>query len=102
VTAAGISRRAAERRTITPELAVMLAEARRARGWSLREAARRIGCTPGSVVHWERGRRAPSAYYALKLVRAYGLGGPRAARLLDEAVEEAGMSSPWREGQRRR
>jgi transcriptional regulator with XRE-family HTH domain len=90
------------RRTITAELAAMLAAARKAHGWSFREAARRVSCTSGSIAHWEAGRRAPSAYYADRLIEAYGLTGPDAERLLAEAVPDAGKSSPWRGGCRRR
>jgi len=80
----------------------MLAAARKAHGWSLRQAARRVGCTAGSIVHWEAGRRAPSAYYTGCLIEAYRLPGRDADWLLAEAVPDAGLSSPWRGGRRRR
>jgi DNA-binding XRE family transcriptional regulator len=80
----------------------MLAAARREHGWSIRQAAQRVGCTPGCIVHWEAGRRAPSAFYAAKLIQAFDLGTADADALWAEAVPDAGMSSPWREGKRRR
>lgn len=79
----------------------MLAAARKAHGWSLREAARRVGCTAGSIVHWEAGRRAPSAHYAGQIIDAYDLA-DEAQRVWAEAVPDAGMSSPWRGGRWRR
>lgn len=80
----------------------MLTAARKAHRWSLREAARRVGCTPGSIVHWEAGRRAPSAYYADRLIMVYDLSDDDAEELWAEAVPDAGLSSPWRGGRRRR
>lgn len=91
-----------ERHTISEALAAKLASARKARGWSIRQAARRVGCTPGSIVHWEAARRAPSAYYAHQVITAYGLDDDDAGQLWDEAVPDAGMSSPRRGGQRHR
>jgi transcriptional regulator with XRE-family HTH domain len=74
----------------------MLADARRGRGWSLREAARRIGCAPGTVVHLERGRRAPSVVLAHGIVGAYRLDDHQADMLMAEAVDNAGKSSPYK------
>jgi len=90
----------APRRTITRELAQALADARRARGWSLREAARRIGCAHGTVAHLERGRRAPSVVMAESIADAYRLDDQWALRLLAEAVEGAGKDSPYKTGRR--
>jgi transcriptional regulator with XRE-family HTH domain len=84
------------RRVITPALAAMLANARRSRGLSLRQAARRAGCTPGTIVHLERGRRVPSVITALGIIRAYRLDPVQAEQLLAEAVDDAGKSSPWK------
>jgi len=72
----------------------MLADARRGRGWSLREAARRTGCTAGTVVHLEAGRRAPSVALAENIIGAYRLDDGQARMLLAEAVDGAGKSSP--------
>ena len=84
------------RRTVSPELAAMLAAARRRRGWSLRRAAREIGCSPGTVVHLEKSRRAPSVILAWDIIRAYRLGDAQADMLLDDAVDDAGKSSPYK------
>lgn len=74
----------------------MLAAARRDRGWSLREAARRAGVTPGTVVHLEKGRRAPSIAVAEDIIAAYRLPYADAERLRSAAVTDAGRSSPPR------
>jgi DNA-binding XRE family transcriptional regulator len=84
------------RRTVTPELAAVLAAARRRRGWSLREAARNVGVAPGTIVHLEKARRAPSAVVARNIIRAYRLTDAEEAMLWAEAVEAAGWDSPWK------
>lgn len=83
------------RRVVTPQTAGMLA-ARRNRGWSLRRAAREIGCSFGTVAHLEKGRRAPSLTTAYAIIDAYGLGHRQAQQLLDDAVDDAGKSSPYK------
>lgn len=85
------------RRVISPGLAAMLADARRARGLSLRAAARLAGCSAGTIVHLEKGRRAPSVITAWGIIDAYRLGPRQTAQLMDEAVD-AGKSSPWKTG----
>jgi transcriptional regulator with XRE-family HTH domain len=84
------------RRVITPDVAAMLARARRSRGWSLREAARRAGVAPGTIVHLEAARRAPSAIVAADIIEAYGLAYADAELLRGAAVTDAGRSSPLR------
>lgn len=90
------------RRTITPELAEMLAAARRRRRWPLREAARNAGVAAGTIVHLEKARRAPSVVVAENIIRAYRLTPAEAAMLRAEAVEGAGKDSPFRQGGGRR
>jgi hypothetical protein len=80
------------RRTITPGLAGMLAAARRGRGWSVREAARRARCSPGMIVHLEKARRAPSTLLAEDIIDGYRLDYRQADLLLAEAVDDAGRS----------
>jgi transcriptional regulator with XRE-family HTH domain len=84
------------RRTVTPELAAVLAAARRRRGWSLREAARNVQVAYGTIAHLEKARRAPSIIVAENLIRAYRLTGAEARMLLAEAVEGAGKDSPFK------
>lgn len=86
------------RRVISPALAAMLTEARRARGLSLRKAARLAGCTPGTIVHLEKGRCAPSVITASGIIDAYKLGPCEAERLMAEAVDGAGKNSPYKAG----
>ncbi len=83
------------RRTITSELAEMLAGARRRRRWSLREAGRNAGVAPGTIVHLEKARRAPSTVVAENIIRAYELAPSEAAMLRAEAVEGVGKDSPF-------
>jgi DNA-binding XRE family transcriptional regulator len=86
------------RRTVSPQVAEMLAAARRGRGLSIRQAAGLIGCAPGTVVHLEKGRRAPSLITARAVIAAYRLGPDAAALLLADAVHDAGKCSPYRAG----
>ena len=84
------------RRTITPELAEVLAAARRRLGLSVREAARRADVSTGTIVHLEKARRAPSIVVAENLIDAYWLGPREAAMLRAEAVKGAGKDSPYK------
>jgi DNA-binding XRE family transcriptional regulator len=84
------------RHTITADLAAMLAAARRRLGWPLRAAARNVGVSEGTIVHLEKGRRAPSTVVAEAIIRAYELSDAEAAMLLAEAVEGAGWDSPYK------
>jgi transcriptional regulator with XRE-family HTH domain len=77
---------------LLPATASMLAEARRSRGWSLRQAGRAIGCSYESVRLMELRRRVPSVAIALAIARAYELGAEDAGRLLAEAADDAGYS----------
>jgi DNA-binding XRE family transcriptional regulator len=85
----------APRRTIPPDVAKMLAAAHRARGWSLRGAARHANVSAGTIVHLEKGRRAPSAAVAEDIIDGYRLGWHEADMLRAVAVP-AGKSSPWK------
>ena len=84
------------RHTVTTELAAMLAAARRRRGWSQREAARKIGVAYGMIGHLEHCRRAPSASLAEEIIDAYQLDPGEADMLWAEAVQGAGRDSPFR------
>lgn len=74
----------------------MLAVARRRRGLTVREAARNVGVTAGTIVHLEKARRAPSIVVAGDLITAYRLSPAEAAMLCTEAVEGAGKDSPYK------
>jgi DNA-binding XRE family transcriptional regulator len=88
------------RGTITADLAAVLAAARRRRRWPLREAARNVGVAPGTIVHLEKARRAPSSVVAEKIIDAYRLDPSEAAMLRAEAVQGAGWDSPYKRGAR--
>ena len=83
-----------QRHTIPRHVAVMLRDARRSRGWSLRTAGRRAGVSPSTLVHLEAARRAPSETVAAAIIRAYELLPSEAAALWDVAV--AGAGRDWR------
>ena len=51
-----------------------LREARRARGWTQPEAARRAGLNENSISRYERGDRLPDLTCLMKLVEVYGVG----------------------------
>ena len=88
----GARRDFSARRTIGQDVADMLAMARRSRGWSLRQAARRVGVTPSMIVHLEKARRAPSALVAEDIIDAYQLPDDSAELLMSAAVPDAGRS----------
>ena len=89
------------RHTITSELAAVLADGRRRRGWSLREAARNVGVAFGAISHLEHARGEPSATVARNIIRAYRLTEAEAEMLCAEAIEDAGKDSPWKRKPRR-
>lgn len=66
----------------------------------MREAARNSGVSAGTIVHLEKGRRAPSTVVAEDIVRAYQLTLTEAAMLRAEAVRGAGWDSPYKRGAR--
>lgn len=83
------------RSVVSGKVAAMLARARLSRGWSVRQAARQAGVSPGTIAHLEKARRAPSVRLAEDLIEAYELGETARALLLAEAVPDAGRSSSW-------
>jgi transcriptional regulator with XRE-family HTH domain len=85
-----------QRRTLSPAVAAMLAGARRERGWSVREAARRANVTAGTIMHLEKARRAPSTVVAKAIIYGYDLAFDEAEMLRAEEVPDAGRSSPWK------
>lgn len=52
----------------------ILAAWRARRGWTLREAGKRLGVSFSHVSDVERGRRAPSFAFMLRAERVYGIG----------------------------
>jgi len=83
------------RRTVTADLAEMLATARRRLGWTLREAAQNVGVSTGTIEHLEKARRAPSTVVARNIACAYQLSPSEADMLFAEAVAGAGKDSPF-------
>lgn len=95
---------------MTPTL---LQSARRARGWTQKRAARRLGVTQAYLSMLERGRRTPSEEVALRLAEVYSLSPaslplplgdwqPPAAGDREIAVELGRRGSPGLAARRRR
>lgn len=83
------------RSCLPAEVGRMLAVRRRGRGWSVRQAARRVGCCYGMVGMLETGRRAPSVPLAMDLADAYRLPLEDRRVLLAHAIPGAGRDSPY-------
>ncbi len=83
-------------RYLDPEVAAMLAAARRQLGWSYRQAGRKSGVAYGYLCLLEQGKRAPSVVVARILAAAYRLGEDDARRLEACAVTGAGRDWPAR------
>ena len=45
----------------------------RLKGWSTRELARRLGCSPSSVSRWVRGLASPSGETVFRLSNLFGI-----------------------------
>jgi transcriptional regulator with XRE-family HTH domain len=78
------------------DLGPLLRSARERRGWSLREAARRVRISHTYLIDLEAGRRAPSVAVAEDLREQFGLTDDEAAILDAAAVESRGRSHPLR------
>lgn len=85
-------------RHLPAELADSLYEARLARGWSLRRAARETGVSVGMLCHLQAGKRLPSAALAEDLIENLALSPEVASALRAVARPYAGRSSPYRSG----
>jgi ribosome-binding protein aMBF1 (putative translation factor) len=85
-------------RSCDPEAAAVLRNARRARGWSVSEAARRSGVSRRMIGMLEHAQRRPSESTAEALIDAYGLTGGRAAAVWSIALPLRGRDSPYRTG----
>jgi transcriptional regulator with XRE-family HTH domain len=83
-----------ERRELSREVAYTLAMARVRRGWTLKQAGERIGCSISSVHAYENGVRVPSVALAGDIARAYSLSQEDTIALMAEAVSNAGRSKP--------
>ncbi len=79
---------------LDPFTALALHRARTVRGWSYRQAARRLGVSAGHLHHLDHGHRLPSATVARALIDGYRLTADVAAALLAQAVPDAGRDSP--------
>jgi DNA-binding transcriptional regulator YiaG len=52
---------------------IVLAEARRERGWTQEELAAVVGCSLNTVKAWEAGRRSPDPVHQVRLTKALRL-----------------------------
>jgi ribosome-binding protein aMBF1 (putative translation factor) len=85
-------------RSCDPAAAAVLRDARRARGWSVSEAARRSGVSRRMIGMLEAAERRPSDSTARALITAYGLTGDRAEAVWSIALPSVGRDSPYRTG----
>jgi transcriptional regulator with XRE-family HTH domain len=85
-----------------PDVAVLLAAARRRRGLTIARAAALAGISAGMVSMLEHGRRRPSVVVAEVLADVYGLGDGDRGLLMAEALEGVGRDSPYYLVQQRR
>lgn len=65
-----------------------LAKARRAAGWTQREAARIVGCHPNHIADIEYGRKHPSVRLLAMMKTAYS---PHLRKYTIKTVEQGGM-----------
>jgi DNA-binding XRE family transcriptional regulator len=85
-------------RSCDPEAAAVLRRARRERGWSVSEAARRSGVSRRMIGMLEAAQRRPSESTAEALIIAYRLSGERAEAVWAIAVPLVGHDSPYKTG----
>jgi transcriptional regulator with XRE-family HTH domain len=90
------SRRA--HRSLHPHAAAILRTARQARGWSIREAAKRSTISRRMIGMMEAAERVPSTATAELLIKAYQLDGENAAVIRSAGLPNVGRSSPYRTG----
>lgn len=86
------------RRSIDPAVGAMLADHRRARGWSLADAATVTGLSSSYLWKLEAACRAPSLRTVAVLSVAYDLDDHDRAALLAEHSPHTGRASPYLTG----
>ena len=87
-------------RDLPRDVADALRHARRARGWSIRAAARHLGVAASMIHALEHARRRPSVVMAETLIDGYGMTPADARRLRAVALPGVGRDSPWKRGSR--
>jgi len=85
-------------RSCDPEAAAVLMNARRTRGWSVSEAARRSGVSRRMIGMLEGAQRRPSVSTAEALIDAYRLTGDDAETVRSIAIPLVGRDSPFNTG----
>ncbi len=85
-------------RSCDPFAAAVLREARRARGWSVSEAARRSGVSRRMIGMLEHAQRRPSESTAEALIDAYRLTDGPAEAVWSIALPLRGRDSPYKTG----
>jgi len=83
-------------RTLSQSTGAMLRRARKAKGWTLEQAAQEVGCHFSHLSHLERATRAPSRALALDLIYAYDLKGELGHALMAESIPAVGKDKPSR------
>jgi transcriptional regulator with XRE-family HTH domain len=87
--------RTAHRSMANPDVAVLLAAARRARGLTIARAADLAGISAGMVSMLEHGRPRPPVVVAEVLADVYGMAPGTRELLMAEAFEGVGRDSPF-------
>ena len=85
-------------RSCDPDAARVLRNARRARGWTVSEAARRSGVSRRMIGMLEAAQRRPSVSTAEALIDAYRLTGDDAEAVWSIAIPFVGRDSPFKTG----
>ena len=84
---------------MTEELAILLRQARKQRGWSLREVERRTGVHNAHLSQIEQGRiEKPAMHLLFKLSRLYDLDYARLMRLAGHASDNASAEARTLQG----
>lgn len=83
-------------RTLDRDVAALLRHARRARGWTIRGAGRRLGVAASMICHLEHGERRPSTVLAEILIDGYKMAPADARRLRAVALRGVGRDSPYK------
>src|SRR5258708_27194474 len=71
-----------------------LRRARHQQGWTQAELAEKIGTTFETVSRWERGIKAPSAYYRRKLCDVFGKNAEELGLLAESGAFPVSSSTP--------
>jgi hypothetical protein len=87
-------------RSCNPRAAAVLAVYRKARGWTISEAARQSRVSRRMIGSLEHAQRRPSVSVSEALIAAYRITGSHADDVREIALSNVGRDSPYRRGWR--